>query len=136
MQGGECVKCSLIWVKWGRVHRAAGIVCNAERGYTVLEREKGVSLDWIEGWKEKVREKNMREGENAILYEYTTIQPAYYFLYRLILGCRYRLQLFSMRILFNVTTIYYSERMWKVKFFSLIFLSSKFNEQIYLTDRY
>lgn len=99
---------------------AAGIVCNAarERGYTVLERE-GVSLDWIEGWKEKVREKNMREGENAILYEYTTIQPAYYFLYRLILGCRYRLQLFSMRISFNVTTILL-ERMWKVKFYSKI----------------
>lgn len=121
MQGGECVKCSLIWVKWGRVHRAAGIVCNAERGYTVLEREKGVSLDWIEGWKEKVREKNMREGENAILYEYTTIQPAYYFLYRLILGCRYRLQLFSMRISFNVTTILFGANVESQVFLSYFF---------------
>lgn len=44
MQGGECVKCSLIWVKWGRVHRVAGMVCNAarERGYTVLERGRGI----------------------------------------------------------------------------------------------
>lgn len=121
MQGGECVKCSLIWVKWGRVHRAAGIVCNAERGYTVLEREEGVSLDWIEGWKEKVREKNMREGENAILYEYTTIQPAYYFLYRLILGCRYRLQLFSMRISFNVTTILFGANVESQVFLSYFF---------------
>lgn len=57
--------------------------------------------------REKVREKNipsarrkkMRERErggqsreeNAILYEYTTIHPSYYFLYRLILvaGTRY-----------------------------------------------
>lgn len=59
--------------------------------------------------REKVREKNIpsarrkkiREGEreregqsreeNAILYEYTTIHPSYYFLYRLILvtGAQY-----------------------------------------------
>lgn len=86
MQGGECVKCSLIWVKWGRVHRVAGIVCNAarERGYTVLEGY--LWIGWR--WKEKVREKSVRrEGENTILYEYTTIHPAYYFLYRPILGC-------------------------------------------------
>lgn len=88
MQGGECVKCSLIWVKWGRVHRVAGIACNAarERGYTVLERGGGIfglDGDGRRKWGRKV----YGEREYYILYEYATIHPAYYFLYKLILGC-------------------------------------------------
>lgn len=43
-------------------------------------------MDWMEMEGESEGEKYM-ERENTILYEYATIHPAYYFLYKLILGC-------------------------------------------------
>lgn len=76
MQGGECVKCSLIWVKWGRVHRVAGMVCNAarERGYTVLERGRGIfglDGDGRRKWGRKVREERGREYHTLWIHHHS-----------------------------------------------------------------